>query len=66
MYGLHYNNTKAFKEKQFKGWSNKAIELRNKYSDEQIDEFKIELKKSSKFIGILQRIKIKNATTAFQ
>lgn len=47
MYGLHYNHTKAFKEKQFKKWSNKARELRNRYSDEQIDEFKIELKKLS-------------------
>ena len=47
IYGLHYNHTKTFKEKQFKGWSNKARELRNRYSDEQIDEFKIELKKLS-------------------
>ena len=47
MYGLHYNHTKAFKEKQFKKWSNKARELRNRYSDEQIDEYKIELKKLS-------------------
>lgn len=47
IYGLHYNHTKTFKEKQFKGWSNKARELRNRYSDEQIDEFKIELRKLS-------------------
>ena len=47
IYGLHYNHTKTFKEKQFKGWSNKARALRNRYSDEQIDEFKIELKKLS-------------------
>lgn len=47
IYGLHYNHTKTFKEKQFKGWSNKARALRNRYSDEQIYEFKIELKKLS-------------------
>lgn len=47
IYGLHYNHTKDFKERQFKEWSNKSRELRNRYSDEQIDEFKIELKKLS-------------------
>ena len=47
IYGLHYNHTKTFKEKQFKGWSNKARALRNRYSDEQIDEVKIELEKLS-------------------
>ena len=47
MHGLHYNHTKEFKEKQFKEWSKKARKLRNSYTDEQIDEFKIELKKLS-------------------
>lgn len=47
MHGLHYNHTKEFKEKQFKEWSAKARELRDSYIDEQIDEFKIELKKLS-------------------
>lgn len=44
MHGLHYNHTKEFKEKQFKEWSTKARELRDNYNDEQIDDFKIELK----------------------
>lgn len=47
MHGLHYNHTKKFKEKQFKEWSKKARELRNSYNDEQIEEFKIELKNLS-------------------
>ena len=47
MHGLHYNHTKEFKEKQFKEWSKKARELRDNYNDEQIEEFKIELKKLS-------------------
>lgn len=47
MYGLHYNHTKEFKEKQFKEWSQKARELRDSYTDKQIDEFKIGLKKLS-------------------
>ena len=47
MHGLHYNHTKKFKEKQFKEWSKKARELRNSYTDNQIEEFKIELKKLS-------------------
>lgn len=47
MHGLHYNHTKEFKEKQFKEWSQKARELRDSYTDEQIEEFKIELKKIS-------------------
>lgn len=45
MYGLHYHHTKEFKEKQFKEWSVKARQLRDSYTDEQIEEFKIELKK---------------------
>lgn len=44
MHGLHYNHTKKFKEKQFKKWSKKARELRDNYSDNQLKEFKIELK----------------------
>lgn len=47
MYGLHYNHTKNFKEKQFKEWSRKARELRDSYTDEQIEDFKIELNKLS-------------------
>ncbi len=47
MHGLHYNHTKEFKEKQFKEWSKKARELRNSYADNQIKEFKLELKNLS-------------------
>lgn len=47
MHGLHYNHTKEFKEKQFKEWSQKARRLRNTYTDEQIEEFEVELKKLS-------------------
>lgn len=47
MHGLHYNHTKEFKEKQFKEWSEKVRELRDSYTDEQIENFKIELKKLS-------------------
>ena len=49
MHGLHYNHTKEFKEKQFKEWSQKARKLRDSYIDNQIEEFKIELKKLSDF-----------------
>lgn len=49
MHGLHYNHQKEFKEKQFKEWSQKARELRDSYMDNQIEEFKIELKKLSNF-----------------
>ena len=47
MHGLHYNHSKEFKEKQFKEWSKKARSLRNTYTDEQLEDFKIELKKLS-------------------
>ena len=47
MHGLHYNHTKEFKEKQFKEWSQKARQLRDSYMDNQIEEFKIELKNLS-------------------
>lgn len=47
MHGLHYNHTKEFKEKQFKEWSEKARELRDTYTDKQIEEFKTELYKLS-------------------
>ena len=47
MHGLHYNHTKEFKEEQFKEWSKKARKLRDTYTDEQIEGFKIELKKLS-------------------
>ena len=47
MHGLHYNHIKKFKEKQFKEWPQKARELRNTYTDKQIDEFKVKLKELS-------------------
>ena len=47
MHGLHYNHTKEFKEKQFKEWSTKARKLRDNHNDEQLEDFKIELKKLS-------------------
>lgn len=43
----HYTHTKEFKEKKFKEWSKKARQLRDSYTDEQIEEFKVELKKLS-------------------
>lgn len=47
IYGLHYNHTKDFKERQFKEWSNKSRELRDIYNDSQINEFKQELQSLS-------------------
>lgn len=47
MHGLHYKHTKEFKEKQFKEWSKKARKLRDSYNDEQLEDFKIELKNLS-------------------
>lgn len=47
MHGLHYNHSKVFKEKQFKDWSEKARNLRDTYTDEQLEEFKIELRNLS-------------------
>ena len=47
MHGLHYNHQKKFTEKKFKEWSKKARELRDKFSDNQLEDFKIELKKLS-------------------
>ena len=47
IYGRHYAHPKEFKEKQFKDWSQKAIELRDSYDDSQIEEFKQEMKKLS-------------------
>ena len=49
MYGLHYNNSKKFTEAKFKKWSKKARELRSKYTDEQIETFKKELRELSNF-----------------
>ena len=46
-YGLHYNHSKKFKEAKFNEWSKKAQKLRDKYSNEQIEDFKMELKKLS-------------------
>lgn len=48
MYGLHYNNSKKFTEAKFKKWSKQARELRDKYTDDKIEDFKEELKKLSK------------------
>ena len=47
MHGLHYNHTKEFKEAKFKEWSKKAHKLKDNYTDEQIEEFKVELKNLS-------------------
>lgn len=47
IYGRHYAYPKEFKEKLFKEWSKKAIELRDSYDDSQIEEFKQEMKKLS-------------------
>lgn len=47
MYGLHYNHQKEFKEKKFKEWSQKARKLKNRYTDDELGEFKVELKKLS-------------------
>ena len=47
MHGAHYSHTKEFKEKKFKEWSKKARKLRDSYTDEQIEEFKVELKRLS-------------------
>ena len=43
----HYTHTKEFKEKKFKESSKKARQLRDSYTDEQIEEFKVELMKLS-------------------
>ena len=47
IHSLHYKHTKEFKEKQFKEWSKKARKLRDSYNDEQLEDFKIELKNLS-------------------
>lgn len=47
MHGLHYNHPKEFKEDKFKEWSKKANQLKENYTDEQIEEFKVELKRLS-------------------
>ena len=47
MHGLHYNHQKQFTEKKFKDWSKKAKKLTTKFTDEQAEEFKIELKNLS-------------------
>ena len=47
MYGLHYNHPKKFKETKFNEWSKKAQKLRDRYINEQIEDFRIELKKLS-------------------
>ncbi len=47
MHGLHYNHQKKFTEKKFKEWSKKARKLRENFNDDQLEEFKIKLKKLS-------------------
>ena len=47
MHGLHYNHQKKFTENKFKECSKKARKLRKNFTDEQLEEFKIELKKLS-------------------
>ena len=47
MHRAHYSHTKEFKEKKFKEWSKKARELRDNFSDNQLEDFEIELKKLS-------------------
>ena len=47
MHGLHYNHQKKFTEKKFKEWSKKSRELRDNFTDSELDEFKVELKKLS-------------------
>ena len=47
MYGRHYKHPKEFKENKFKEWSKKAIKLRDSFNDNQIEEFKTELKNLS-------------------
>ena len=47
MHGLHYNHQKKFTEKKFKEWSKKARKLRDNFTDDQLEEFKMELKKLS-------------------
>lgn len=48
MHGLHYNHQKQFTEKKFKDWSKKAQKLTTKFTDKQVEEFKVELKNLSK------------------
>lgn len=47
MHGLHYNHQKQFTEKKFKDWSKKAKKLTTKFTDEQVEKFKVELKNLS-------------------
>lgn len=44
MHALHYNHQKKFNEKKFKKWLKKARKLRDSYNNDQIEEFKVELK----------------------
>lgn len=48
MYGLHYNNSKKFTKSKFKKWSKQAIGLRDKYTDDKIEDFKDEVRKLNK------------------
>lgn len=41
MHGLHYNHQKKFTEKKFKEWSKKSRKLRDKFNDNQLEEFKM-------------------------
>lgn len=47
IHSLHYNHPQKYKEKKFKDWSKKARKLRDSCTDEQIEDFKIQLKSIS-------------------
>ena len=47
IHGLHYNHPKKYKEKKFKDWSKNARQLRDSCTDEQIEDFKSQLKSLS-------------------
>ena len=47
MHGLHYNHQKKFTEKKFKEWSKKVRKLRDNFTDNQLEDFKIALKNLS-------------------
>lgn len=47
IHGLHYKHPKKYKEKKFKDWSKKARQLRDSCTDEQIEDFKSQLKSLS-------------------
>lgn len=58
IYSLHYHHLDKFTEKKFKEWSKKAQKLKTKYTDSQIDEFKLELKELSSNYWIFYSFRI--------